>query len=150
MQEAIWYDRKRIFGLPISFTRYRIYDDKLVHSKGLLTVSEGEILLYRVLDVELRLTLFNRIFGVGTIVLYTGDVTDRDFRILNVKNPRKVLEIVNTHVERERSRLGVKGRELYIKSFMRCVGAYKGIVNIYLDFFCFWVKIASSRNCISI
>lgn len=113
MREAVWQDRKRILGMPISFTKYRLHEDKLVHSQGLLFVKEGEILLYRVMDVELQLTLANRIFGVGSVVLYTGDVTDKQFKITNVRNPREVMENLNQMIEKERLRLGVKGKELY-------------------------------------
>lgn len=113
MRNPLWQDRKRIFGMPITFTKYKLFEDKLVHSKGLLSMREGEILLYRIMDVELNLTLFNRLFGVGTIILYTGDVTDKEFRITNVSRPREVIELINQNVENQRIKLGVKGKELY-------------------------------------
>ena len=46
--EVKWKDRKRtIFGLPWSFTRYRLTDDKLIVSTGLFSLNEEEIRLYR-------------------------------------------------------------------------------------------------------
>jgi hypothetical protein len=113
MKKPIWYDRKRIFGMPISFTKYRLYEDKLIHSQGFISVTEGELLLYKVLDVEIKFTLSDRIWGVGTIILHTGDITDSTFVIEKVKEPREALDLINDFVDKERVRLGVKGKELY-------------------------------------
>lgn len=113
MKELLWNDRKRFMGLPLSFTKYKLYEDKLIHSKGLLMVKEGEILLYRILDIELRISLLDRLFGVGTLVLYTGDASDKIFNIQKIKNPREVADVLNENVDSERTRVGIKGKELY-------------------------------------
>jgi uncharacterized membrane protein YdbT with pleckstrin-like domain len=113
MNQLIWTDKKRIFGLPLSLTRYLLYEDKLIHTKGVLLTSEGEIQLYRVLDVEIKYSLIDRIFGVGTIILYGADVTDNRFYIQKVKNPREVLNMINELVDIQREKLGIKGRELF-------------------------------------
>jgi hypothetical protein len=45
----IWTDKKRtIFGLPISFTRYFLTEDKFITRKGFLSIEEDELDLYRV------------------------------------------------------------------------------------------------------
>jgi uncharacterized membrane protein YdbT with pleckstrin-like domain len=113
MKDSFWHDRMRILGLPISFTRYYLLKDKLIHSKGLFMVNEGEIMLYRILDVEIQYSLLDRILGVGTIVLYGADVSDKKFYIKRIKNPREVLNQLNELVEAERVRLGIKGKELF-------------------------------------
>lgn len=112
-QKLLWKDRTRILGMPITFTRYRLFKDKLVHSKGLLFVQEGEFLLYRVMDVEIKYSLLDRLLGVGTIILFGADMTDRQFVIKQVKHPRRVLAKINELVEEERTRLGIKGKELF-------------------------------------
>lgn len=113
MHELLWADRKRIFGLPISFTRYFLYEDKLIHSQGIFMVSEGEMQLYRILDVEIRYSLLDKILGVGTIILFAADVSNNKFYIQKVKKPREVLDMINELVDNERQRLGLKGRELF-------------------------------------
>lgn len=113
MRELLWFDRKRYLGLPISFTRYYLYEDKLIHSKGLLFIQEGEIQLYRIMDVQIRYTLLDRLLGVGTILLHSADVSDPNFVICKVKNPREVLDMINELVDNERQKLGLKGRELF-------------------------------------
>ncbi len=112
--EFLWKDRKRTFlGLPWSFTRYSLYPRKLVLKKGFFTITEDEILLYRVLDMRLIRTLGQRMLGLGTIVIISGDATSPEFRILNVKKSDKVKERISALVDSERARLNLQGRELY-------------------------------------
>ena len=51
--EYLWKDRKRYFGLPLSFTRYSLSEDRLFISVGLLNIKDDEILLYRVRDIDI-------------------------------------------------------------------------------------------------
>jgi uncharacterized membrane protein YdbT with pleckstrin-like domain len=112
--DRIWKDRKRTFlGLPWSFTRYSLYPRKLVLKKGFFTITEDEILLYRILDLRLIRTLGQRIFGLGTIVVISGDATSPEFKILSVKKSGMVKDRISELVDAERTRLNLKGRELY-------------------------------------
>ena len=38
--EFLWKDRKRYFGLPLSFTRYCLSEDRLFISEGFLNIRE--------------------------------------------------------------------------------------------------------------
>ena len=60
-EELLWQDRKRILGLPISFTRYRLTAAKLLINVGLLNLREEEIRLYRVRALRLTQTLADRL-----------------------------------------------------------------------------------------
>ena len=86
----LWKDRKRILGLPITFTRYRLSEDRIFRETGLLNLKEEEVLLYRVRDLELKRSLFQRIFGVGTVCVHSSDKTTPHLDLLNIKNPREV------------------------------------------------------------
>ena len=61
----LWQDRKRVFGLPLSFTRYRLSEDRLFTSKGFLNVKDDEVLLYRIRDISTSRSLFQRLLGCG-------------------------------------------------------------------------------------
>ena len=50
--ESLWKDRKRYFGLPLSFTRYALSEDRLFTSVGFLSIQDDEVLLYRVRDID--------------------------------------------------------------------------------------------------
>lgn len=111
-KKYVWQDRKRTFlGLPWSFTRYYLTEEKLIIDKGLLSRTEDEIRLYRILDITLRRTFGERLFGLGTIHCCSGDKSLGDFDILHVKNPREVKELLSDMVERERLERRVGTRE---------------------------------------
>ena len=95
----LWKDRKRILGLPITFTRYRLSEDRIFRETGLFNLKEEEVLLYRVRDLELRRSLFQRIFGVGTVCVHSSDKTTPHLDLVNIKKPREVKELLHRQVE---------------------------------------------------
>lgn len=96
---VLWRDRKRYFGLPLSFTRYRISGDRIFCEKGFFNIREEEILLYRVRDLELHLKLTQRIFGVGSVIVHSSDKTMPTLELKNIKAPREVKELLYRQVE---------------------------------------------------
>ena len=56
--EYLWKDRKRFWGMPLSFTRYSLSEDRLFCETGLLNMKSDEVLLYRVRDLRLTMNLF--------------------------------------------------------------------------------------------
>lgn len=100
--QYIWSDRKRHLGLPLSFTKYRLTEDRLFCEMGWLNLREEEILLYRVRDLELRMSLGQRIFGVGSVVVHSSDKTNPALELRNVKRPRQVKEQLHQLVEKRK------------------------------------------------
>ena len=66
--ETIWQDRKRVLGMPLTFTKYFLSEDRLFLQTGVLNMKMEEVLLYRVSDIGVHVSLGQRIFGVGTII----------------------------------------------------------------------------------
>lgn len=97
--ESLWKDRKRYFGLPLSFTRYRLSDDRLFVSEGFLNIRDDEILLYRVRDIDTRRSLWQRLFGVGTVTVLSSDKTMPTLELKNIKDPIFVKELIHRQVE---------------------------------------------------
>ena len=114
--QYIWKDRKRYLGLPLSFTRYAVSDDRLFLSTGLLNIKDEEILLYRVRDLSLSRSLGQRIFGVGTIVVTSSDKSQPVLQIKNVKDPAGVKELIHTQVEEMKIRRRVRINEVSTSS----------------------------------
>lgn len=54
----LWNDRRRRMGLPLSFTRYALTEDRLFLDTGFFNLRSEEILLYRVRDINLRRSLW--------------------------------------------------------------------------------------------
>ncbi len=109
----LWSDRKRYLGLPLSFTRYSFDENKFYTKIGFFSISNNELLLYRVLDLQLKRTLWQRIFGVGTITLNTADQTNKILEIKNVKDSERVYKALSTIVEKERDEKRVLGKEMF-------------------------------------
>lgn len=112
-EKVLWHDRKRILGMPISFTVYEVDTSRLTVRKGLLNTTTDEMLLYRILDLKQTQTLGQKIFGVGTISLYTADQSCQNIDLKNVKHPDKVRRFLSNIVEQERNQKGITGREMY-------------------------------------
>lgn len=91
-KEVIYRERKRVlfFGLPWTFTKYTIYHDMLTVDSGFFKVEENDCYMYKVQDVKLTATLMERLFGLGTITCYTGDVTNPQLVLEHVKNAREI------------------------------------------------------------
>lgn len=106
----LWRDRKRYLGMPLSFTRYAMSEDRLFLSVGFLNIKDEEILLYRVRDISSSRSLGQRIFGVGTITIASSDKTMPTLVLKNIKNPLEVKELLHAQVEeikmRRRVRIG--------------------------------------------
>ena len=111
--EYQWKDRKRYLGLPLSFTRYAVRDQRLYYSKGFFNTTEDELLLYRILDIKLNRTFGDKLVGVGTITLYTADKTNPELKLTRVKTPVRVRDLISKMVEEERLHLNIRGKELY-------------------------------------
>ena len=108
----VWQDRKRIIlGLPWSFTKYKLYDDKFQICTGFLSRKEEEIRLYRIMDLTLQKSLGQRIFGMGTIKVESADKTTSEFLIKNIKKPDTVRDLLSDKVEVARRKNRVSGRE---------------------------------------
>ena len=97
--ECLWKDRKRYFGLPLSFTRYWMSEDRLFTSVGFLNLRDDEILLYRVRDLDTNRTLWQRLFGVGTVTVISSDKTQPVLALKNIKDPIMVKELLHRQVE---------------------------------------------------
>ena len=112
MKNIIWQDKKRpLFGLPISFTKYILTEEKLLIDIGLLSKQEEEIRLYRITDFSVRQNLFQRIFRVGDIVISSSDNMQGEFTIHEVKKPYDVKEMLSDMVEKERQKKGIVTNE---------------------------------------
>ena len=113
MEKELWSDCKRVvfFGLPLSFTKYRLTTNRLFVNTGFLTQREDELRLYRITDVSLSRTLMQRVFGLSTIHCNSSDKTLGNFDIINIKDGEAVKEILSQSVERERIARRVSTRE---------------------------------------
>lgn len=110
--DYIWQDKKRYFGLPLSFTRYAMSEDRLFTSVGLLNLKDDEVLLYRVRDIDTSRSLWQRLFGVGTVTIMSSDKSMPNMVLKNIKNPMDVKELIHAQVEDMKIRRRVRFGEI--------------------------------------
>ena len=89
-------ERKRwlFFGLPFTFTKYTVKEDLITIDSGLLKTAQNDCYMYKVQDVTLKTSLIERIFGLGTIVCYTGDTTNPQLVLEHIKNAKPIKEFI--------------------------------------------------------
>ena len=114
MKELVyqWTDRKRYLGMPLSFTKYALGEDRLFLEKGLLNLNADEVLLYRVRDLELNISLGQRIFGVGTVRVHSSDHSIPLLELENIKKPREVKEMIHQAVEAAKDKRRMRTMEI--------------------------------------
>ena len=89
-------ERKRwvFFGLPFTFTIYTVKEEVLTVDTGFLSREENDCYMYKAQDVTLKTSLLERIFGLGTIICYTGDTTNPQLVMAHIKNARAIKDFI--------------------------------------------------------
>lgn len=115
-------ERKRwvLFGLPFTFTVYTVNEDTITVNQGFLNKVENDCYMYKVQDVTLKNSFGERLFGLGSIVCYTGDTTNPQLLIEHVKNAKEIKQYIleQSEIARRKRRtmatldIGVDAEEL--------------------------------------
>ena len=110
--EILWKDRKRIiFGLPWTFTKYSFTEERLFIQTGILNLQENECRLYRILDLKLTRSFWQRLFGLGTITVSSSDKNLGNFELKNIKHSKETKELLSRTIEEQRDKKRVVSRE---------------------------------------
>lgn len=115
MEDMLWKDRKRHLGLPISFTKYSLSGGeapRIFRETGLFNLKEEEVLLYRVRDITLTRSFFQRIFGGGTVSLHSSDKTTPTLDLVNISKSKDVKELIFSKVEQAKANRRMRTTEL--------------------------------------
>lgn len=105
MEEYVERKRSLFLGLPLSFTVYTIKEDTINIKQGLIKTVEDDVYMYKIQDVKLTKTLFERIFGLGTLICYSGDVTEPKLELKHIKNSGMIKDFIRKKSEEERRKV---------------------------------------------
>ncbi len=91
-----YIERKRFLflGVHCTFKKYTIWYEFNTINTGFLSTKENDCYMYKVQDVELSASLGERIFGMGTIICYTGDTTNPKLYIEHVRNAKAIKDFI--------------------------------------------------------
>ena len=94
--------------LKTASTSYHFAKNRLTWRIGILSRSAQSLELYRVADVSMRQPLFQRLFGVGRIVLSTADANHREVVLEGVPSPDRFRDWLTDAVQRTRRERGMR------------------------------------------
>lgn len=95
-QKMEYVERKRwvFLGLPFTFTKYFIKEDMITMDEGLLKTVENDCYMYKVQDVEHSASLGEKIFGLGTVTCFTGDITHPKLILRHIKHSKEIKDFI--------------------------------------------------------
>jgi hypothetical protein len=80
--------------IRLKATCYEITADRIEWSRGILSRRFDKLDMFRVVDLKLRRTLLDYIFGIGTVTLITTDKTDPEFVFEKTRRPRELYDVI--------------------------------------------------------
>ena len=83
-------------------TVYTLTDQRLKFTRGVFTKLTDDLELYRVRDTKFQQDFFERMCGLGEIIVYTTDETSPEIRLPYIKDAEAVREKMRGLVEARR------------------------------------------------
>jgi len=80
--------------VKLKMTCYEVSADRIEWSRGILDRRVDNLDMFRVIDLKLRRTLLDCIFGIGIVTLITTDKTDPEFVFEKIRNSRRLYDCI--------------------------------------------------------
>ena len=92
----VFTERKRwlLFGLPWTCTKYLLKDEILTTNKGFFKTIINDCYMYKIVDVQLEKSLCEKMFGLGTVICYTSDTTDKVLKLEHVRHSEQIKNFI--------------------------------------------------------
>ena len=73
---------------------YEVTADRVEWGRGIFDRRVDNLDMFRVIDLRMRRSLLDCIFGIGTVTLITTDKTDPEFVFERIRRPRRLYDII--------------------------------------------------------
>ena len=73
---------------------YEVTSDRIEFSRGIFDRRVDNLDMFRVVDLNLRRSLLDCLFGIGAVKLVTTDKTDPEFIFEKIRGPRILYDII--------------------------------------------------------
>lgn len=89
-------------ALELACISYGVEGDRVIWRQGVFSRATGSMEFFRVQNVEMTQTFFQRIAGVGNVALVTQDRTNQLVVMLGMKRPEQLRDRINEYVMQQR------------------------------------------------
>jgi membrane protein YdbS with pleckstrin-like domain len=83
-----------ISAVKLKMIYYEVTAERIEWGRGILDRRVDNLDMFRVIDLRMRRSLLDCIFGIGTVTLITTDKTDPNFTFQKIKRPRRLYDII--------------------------------------------------------
>ena len=87
--------------------KYRLTNTRIDTEEGILNIKNGTIWLWKVDDIQLNRTIIDRVLGVGTITIISGDQTTPDLKLRSLPHPQDLFSELKRRVDVAKRQRGV-------------------------------------------
>lgn len=95
----------------VNSVKYKITNQRVIISSGLIGKKEDEIELSRIKDYKVTQSIAERLQNIGDITIISTDISTPTVVLENVENPTAVKEILRKAVMEYRQRMNINYRE---------------------------------------
>lgn len=82
------------YHIKRNIIKYRLTDSKVEISDGLLTTNTRNVPLRTIQDVAVRANVYQRLVGIGDVVIENANESDTDIIFKNINSPKKYADIL--------------------------------------------------------
>jgi membrane protein YdbS with pleckstrin-like domain len=97
-----------IGALRLKRYQYAISSRRLTITQGIFGTRVDDIALYRIRDVELRQSFWQRLGGIGSLIIISSDAVEPAIHLLGVKDPEAVRKLLRSLIDQCRQIEGVR------------------------------------------
>lgn len=99
-KDYLWQDYKHIGFFKYPYIHYFLTNDKIYVNEGFLNTSCSQIALNKISTIRHSQSIFQKIFGTGTISIYTIGDSQLSLKLENIEKSDDVQELIMELLER--------------------------------------------------